>query len=98
MLRRNSSVERVIVAMFEELSGAIKSVRTQWFVGLLLGEEMTPPIFCHAILSPTFARLTRELPILFSPALPDVFHSVGGGNTHKRNRDETIHTNPFIPA
>lgn len=65
--------------MFEELSHAIKSIRTEWFFGLPLEEEIIPPIFCHAILSPTFARLTRELPVLFSPALPEVFHSVGGG-------------------
>lgn len=85
MIRKDASVERAAEAMFGELTHAIKSVRQGWFVGLPL-VEVVPLFFGHAVLSPTFARLTRELPTLFSPALPDVFHSV-----RTRERSGRVH-------
>lgn len=61
---------------FSELYQALSAVKTRWFDVLKSSRASYKSPFVSAVLAPTLTQITKELPSIFSPALPDAFHTV----------------------
>lgn len=75
--RRRTGPSQAIDSLFEGLFTFIKQVRARWFERLLDGHPGTT-LFVDSVLVHIFTGLTRNLSVIFSPAIPDTFHRVDG--------------------
>ena len=73
--RRRTGPSQAIGGLFEGLFSFIKQIRARWFARLLDAHPSTT-LFVESVLVHIFTGLTRNLSVIFSPAIPDTFHKV----------------------